>query len=100
MALEELTVQDKASTQTTGIKADKEARLGEQIWELLNVLKEIARKGLFSGGGLWYVGSWRQVGIWHIEKTTNKVERLVTQSEAKREREGGGDLTPARHRET
>lgn len=100
MALEELTVQDKASTQTTGIKADKEASLGEQIWELLNVLKEIARKGLFSGGGLWCVGSWKQVGIWHIEKTTNKVERLVTQSEAKREREGGGDLTPARHRET
>ena len=46
------------------------------------------------------MGTWRQVEIWHVEKTTNKVERLVTQSEAKREREGGGDLTPAWDRET
>ena len=45
-------------------------------------------------------GSWRQVGIWHVEKTTSKVERLVSQSEAKWEREGGGDLTPAPDRET
>lgn len=93
-------VQDKASIQTIGIKADKEASLEEQFWELLNVLKETAREGLFSGGGLWRVGSWRQIGIWHVEKTTSKVERLVTQSEAKWEREGGGDLTPAPDRET
>lgn len=45
------------------------------------------------------MGSWRQVGIWHVEKTTSKFE-LVTQSETKRERKGGGALTPAPDRET